>query len=47
MNLDKQLKAKSEAYYLEALKTLESLQEYHVDTTHLRALATWLLERAY
>jgi geranylgeranyl diphosphate synthase type II len=47
MNLDKQLKAKSEAYYHEALKTLESLQEHHVDTTHLRALATWLLERAY
>lgn len=47
MNLDKQLKAKSEAYYHEALKTLESLQVHHVDTTHLRALATWLLERAY
>lgn len=47
MNLDKQLKAKSEAYYHEALKTLESLQEHYVDTTHLRALATWLLERAY
>lgn len=47
MNLDKQLKAKSEAYYHEALKTLESLQEHHVDTTQLRALATWLLERAY
>ncbi|MEY4003791.1 MAG: hypothetical protein RIT07_1833 [Bacteroidota bacterium] len=47
MNLDKQLKAKSEAYYLEALKTLETLQEHHVDTTHLKALATWLLERAY
>ena len=47
MQLDKQLKAKLEAYYHEALKTLETLQEYHVDTTHLRALATWLLERAY
>ena len=47
MNLDKQLKDKSEAHYQEALKTLETLQEHHVDTTHLRALATWLLERAY
>jgi geranylgeranyl diphosphate synthase type II len=47
MNLDKQLKTKSEAYYHEALKTLDTLQEHHVDTTHLRALATWLLERAY
>jgi hypothetical protein len=47
MNLDKQLKTKSEAYYHEALKTLDTLQEHHVDTTHLRAIATWLLERAY
>ncbi|NBP06719.1 MAG: polyprenyl synthetase family protein [Bacteroidetes bacterium] len=47
MQLDKQLKAKSEVYYHEALKTLETLQEHHVDTTQLRALATWLLERAY
>ncbi len=47
MNLDKQLKAKSEAYYHEALKTLDTLQKHHVDTTHLRALATWLQERAY
>jgi geranylgeranyl diphosphate synthase type II len=47
MKLDKQLKTKSEAYYHEALKTLDTLQEHHVDTTHLRALATWLLERAY
>jgi geranylgeranyl diphosphate synthase type II len=47
MKLDKQLKTKSEAYYHEALKTLDTLQEHHVDTTLLRALATWLLERAY